>query len=68
MHMGFELGVEEGEGVDCGTGELVEGANGLGMLDELGLLVEGIMLTLVVGVTQLDHWHLGTGKTLALLK
>jgi hypothetical protein len=68
MHMGCKLGVEEGEGGDCGTGELAEGANWLGMLEEVGLLVEGVVLALMVSVTWLDHWHSDTGKTLALLK
>jgi hypothetical protein len=57
MHMGCKLGVEEGEGWDCRTAELVEGADRLGMLKDVGLLVEGVVLTLVVGATQLDHRH-----------
>ena len=38
------------------------------MLEEVGLLVEGAVLTLMVVVTWLDHWHPDTGKTLGLLK
>ena len=52
MHMGCELGEEEGEGWDCGIGELMEGAKILGMLEKVGLLVEGVVLALVVGVTK----------------